>query len=553
MKNFLANLKKFFTKKRIIILAAIVVLILLLIFAAKSCGSDEEETVTAQDVAVERRSITTTVEGSATLQAKDQYEITAIVTGDVVAAPFEEGDIVEKGDLLYQIDSSDIEKNIESAQLGLEKAQDSYNSANKSVGDLNVKSKESGTVKTVNVSVGDSVQAGMAVAECYNDSVMQIRVPFNSADAARIGYGNTATLTMMSGSIVTGNVVGVDSANTALAGNMIVRYVTINVNNPGAIKPGDRATAEINGISCNDSGEFKYISEFKITSEVSGEVASLNIHEGSRVSSGTVAVVLTSDSVTSNANNARLSLRDAQLSLERSQEQFDDYNITAPISGTVVTKNTKVGDKVDNTRQDSEPMALIYDLTSLEFALDVDETEIGLVQVGQSVTVTADAVQGSFIGYVEKVGVDGTSSNGVTSYPVTVRLEEYGDLLPGMNIDAVIEVSSADNVLAVPIEAVQRRRQVYVKGDKTDENDTAPDGYKTVQVETGASDDRYIEIVSGLKEGDMVRVATTNTNNTTLTPETEMEDIRGAAGERQGGGPGGASGGRPGGGRPGGF
>ena len=550
MKNFLANLKKFFTKKRIIILAAIVVLILLLIFAAKSCGSDEEETVTAQDVAVERRSITTTVEGSATLQAKDQYEITAIVTGDVVAAPFEEGDIVEKGDLLYQIDSSDIEKNIESAQLGLEKAQDSYNSANKSVGDLNVKAKESGTVKTVNVSVGDSVQAGMAVAECYNDSVMQIRVPFNSADAARIGYGSTATLTMMSGSIVTGNVVGVDSANTALAGNMIVRYVTINVNNPGAIKPGDRATAEIGGISCNDSGEFKYISEFKITSEVSGEVASLNIHEGSRVSSGTVAVVLTSDSVTSNANNARLSLRDAQLSLERSQEQFDDYNITAPISGTVVTKNTKVGDKVDNTRQDSEPMALIYDLTSLEFALDVDETEIGLVQVGQSVTVTADAVQGSFTGYVEKVGVDGTSSNGVTSYPVTVRLEEYGDLLPGMNIDAVIEVSSADNVLAVPIEAVQRRRQVYVKGDKTDENDTAPDGYKTVRVETGASDDRYIEIVSGLKEGDMVRVATTNTNNTTLTPETEMEDIRGAAGERQGGGPGG---GAPGGGGPGGF
>lgn len=550
MKNFLANLKKFFTKKRIIILAAIVVLILLLIFAAKSCGSDEEETVKAQDVAVERRSITTTVEGSATLQAKDQYEITAIVTGDVVAAPFEEGDIVEKGDLLYQIDSSDIEKNIESAQLGLEKAQDSYNSANKSVGDLNVKAKESGTVKTVNVSVGDSVQAGMAVAECYNDSVMQIRVPFNSADAARIGYGNTATLTMMSGSIVTGNVVGVDSANTALAGNMIVRYVTINVNNPGAIKPGDRATAEIGGISCNDSGEFKYISEFKITSEVSGEVASLNIHEGSRVSSGTVAVVLTSDSVTSNANNARLSLRDAQLSLERSQEQFDDYNITAPISGTVVTKNTKVGDKVDNTRQDSEPMALIYDLTSLEFALDVDETEIGLVQVGQSVTVTADAVQGSFIGYVEKVGVDGTSSNGVTSYPVTVRLEEYGDLLPGMNIDAVIEVSSADNVLAVPIEAVQRRRQVYVKGDKTDENDTAPDGYKTVRVETGASDDRYIEIVSGLKEGDMVRVATTNTNNTTLTPETEMENIRGGAGERQGGGPGG---GAPGGGGPGGF
>lgn len=546
-------MKKLFTKKRIIIMAAIVVAVaLFIVLGLKGCGKSEEEITEAQDMPVERRSITTTVEGSATLSAKDQYEITSIVTGDVISAPFEEGDIVEKDTLLYQIDSSDIEKDLESSRLSLERQQDSYDMAMKSLNDLNVKAKESGTVRTVNVRVGDNVQAGSAIAECYNDSIMQIKVPFNAADTYRIGYGNSAVLTMSSGSIVYGTVVGVDSANTALAGNMIVRYVTINVSNPGAIKPGDRATAEINGITCNDSGEFKYLAEFKITAEVSGEVTSLGVREGSRVSAGATAAVLKSDSVTSNANNARNSLRDAQLKLEQAQERLDDYNITAPISGTVVTKNTKAGDKVDNTKQSEKPMALIYDLTSLEFDLDVDETEIGQVRVGQEVAVTADAVKGRFIGVVEKVGVDGTSSNGVTSYPVTVRLEDYGDLLPGMNIDAVIEVSNAENVLTVPIEAVQRRRQVYVKGEKKDDNDRAPEGYYTAKVETGVSDDQYIEIVSGLKEGDLVRVETKNTGNTNLTQDSTQQmqgGMSGMGGGRSGGmsADGGGMGGPPGG------
>ena len=67
---------------------------------------------------------------------------------------------------------------------------------------------------------------------------------------------------------------------------------------------------------------------------------------------------------------------------------------------------------------------------------------------------------------VTKVSVAGTTSNGVTTYPVTVQIDNPPeDLLPGMNVDAVIVVDEATDVIAVPISAVQRGDIVYVKDD----------------------------------------------------------------------------------------
>ena len=75
------------------------------------------------------------------------------------------------------------------------------------------------------------------------------------------------------------------------------------------------------------------------------------------------------------------------------QKVLEDYTITAPISGTVVEKNFKAGDTLDSTSA-SSAMAVIYDLSELEFELGVDELLIGKVQVGQDVIITADALPG---------------------------------------------------------------------------------------------------------------------------------------------------------------
>ena len=513
-----------------------------------------ENTVALEDISPERRTITNIIDGTATLLPKDEYSITSLVSGDVIAAPFEEGDIVQEDTVLYQIDSEDVQTDIESANLSIERAQRSYNDAVEALNDLTVTSSESGTVKTLNVKKGDSVQSGATIAECYNDSVMEIKVPFNAQDAENIWNGQSATLTLSdTGANVYGTVTSVDSATTALTGNMVVKYVTIQVNNPGALKQGDTATAQIGDIMCNDAGEFDYLSEFTITAKTSGDIETLNIKEGGTVRAGATVATLSSDTLESQVTDAESSLKDAQLSYDRTAKQLDSYEIKAPISGTVVTKNVKAGDTLDNSNTNSQALAVIYDLTSLKFEMSIDETEVDQVAVGQEVTITADAVPGeSYTGIIEKVGIDGTSENGVTTYPVTVTVTDYGNLLPGMNIDAEIIVSKAENVLSVPINAVQRGNIVYVRGDKTDENDSAPEGYKSVTVETGLSDDSYVEIVSGLSESDKIKNDNIETNNTNMTMETQTQ-MNGMSGGMGGGMGGGGMGGAPSGGGGGGM
>ena len=120
-----------------------------------------------------------------------------------------------------------------------------------------------------------------------------------------------------------------------------------------------------------------------------------------------------------------------------------------------------------------------------------------------------------FSGKVTNISLEGTSSNGVTYYPVTVTLDEVGGLLPGMNVDGVIIVDSVENALAVPADALQRGNLVYVKDDSvTEAQGRVPAGFREVKVGTGLISSDYVEIVSGdLQEGDVVYVAKSSVNS----------------------------------------
>ena len=96
----------------------------------------------------------------------------------------------------------------------------------------------------------------------------------------------------------------------------------------------------------------------------------------------------------------------------------------------------------------------------------IDETDISKIQVGQRVEVTADAMPGeTFGGTVTNISLEGSSQGGVSTYPVTVTLDNTDKLLPGMNINAKIVIGSASGVLCIPADALMRDNQVYVKDD----------------------------------------------------------------------------------------
>ena len=125
--------------------------------------------------------------------------------------------------------------------------------------------------------------------------------------------------------------------------------------------------------------------------------------------------------------------------------------------------------------------------------INIDELDINQINVGQPVTVTADSVNGTFDGVVTRVSMVGTTQGGTTTYPVTVQVDEYGDLRPGMNVNADIVVEQASSVIAVPNAAVERGDIVLVTTESPSAANAladtpAPEGYVYVQVETGVSD-----------------------------------------------------------------
>ena len=631
--------KKFFIGKFKIGKKLLIIILVIAILAGVCSGliikskNNSAVKVMYTDSPVERRTITNTITGSSSIEPNDSYKVTTIKSGDITSDTFKEGDVVKKGDKLYQFEDSDAQNSLSTAKNALAKAQQAYvdavkqkaqtvssnnigtksaqNAVTKALNSLNdtknnqyIQSNSAGKVKELSVKEGDHINAGAVVATLYDDSYMKLRIPFNEVDAESIQTGAVATVSVIgSGDTIYGTVKEKSSSAVSTDAHAKVVYVTVEVTNPGALTTNDYGSAEINGVACANTAQFEYVSEGTITSTASGTLENLNIAVGDSVYSGQKVGYVKYDNQNSTMSNAQLSyndavlalekqvlqndtfsqdssiknaqlaLDDAELGIEKAQDAVDDYVVEAPIEGTVVKKNSKAGDTIDSSNA-TDPLCVIYDLSSVKFSIDVDETEIALVKTGQKATVTADAVEGEFEGVVTKVPVDGVNENGVTTYTIEIQIENYGDLLPGMNVNAEIVVEEADDVIAVPVNSVNRGNIVFVKddgtthendvtdiikgnkdksgktddkkkaddkddkpqssgmpvvsgdtpnGDKSDENSAAtesvppnidvPDGYRAIQVETGINDTDYIEIKSGLTEKDRVRTLDTESSS----------------------------------------
>ena len=313
--------------------------------------------------------------------------------------------------------------------------------------------------------VGDTVNSGDKLVDLYNDRTMVLKVPFLNTDANQISAGDAAQVQILETyETVSGTVTAVSSMEQTLSGGSVVRMVTIEVGNPGGISTSSTAAATVNGLACSGDGTFTAKLEETVTADHGGEIASMAVEEGSYVHEGATLFTYTQESaddalqtVQDSLETAEQSVEDAESELENTQDSLEDYEITAPISGQVIVKNTKAGDTLNSGGDSNTAMAIIYDMSALTFDMYVDELDVLDVEVGQKVEVTVDAFEGeTFTGQVTNVSLESTSSNGVTQYPVTVQMDEVGDLLPGMNVNGEIIIDEAENALAIPAQALQR-------------------------------------------------------------------------------------------------
>lgn len=539
-------------KKGVLIIGAAVLAAVfgLWLLKSRSARTSSEGAQGQRTAVVTKGTITSELSSSGVISPKDTYSLTSLVEGEVISADFEEGDQVTEGQILYQIDVSSMESELKSASTSLERAQKKYEKAqedyNEAVSDYSgntYKATRTGYIRELNIQAGDQVGQNTDIASIYNDQIMKIRVPFLAQEAAAIGAGNQAVLTLTdTEEQINGVVTAVSNMDEVLDGGRIVRYVTIEAANPGGLTSSHSAVAEINGMVCTAEGSFEAATDLVMKAELpsSVEVEAMLVHEGDYVTEGTPIFRIASkdaedllDTYQDAMAQAEESLESAQSKVDSTKESYDNYTITAPISGQVITKSVKEGDTISrNSGSSDTTLAVIYDLSQLTFEMSVDELDVRSVQVGQKVSVTADALEGqTFTGTVTNVSLESVQSNGVTNYPVTVTLDETGDLLPGMNVDGVILLDQTEDALMIPIDSLMRGNRVYVKDDTVKEAEgSVPAGFRAVEVETGLTNDDYVEIVSGLAEGEEVYV-----NESSKSTDAFMMGVPGGG---MGGGPG---------------
>ena len=193
-----------------------------------------------------------------------------------------------------------------------------------------------------------------------------------------------------------------------------------------------------------------------------------------------------------------LTQEEKRLAMDLALEKLEAQTIRAPFSGKIIKIYVEKGDNIEKT----DDIIYLIDETAYEIEVSVSEVDCMEVEVGQEAEVELDILDNEvFTGKVAEVANYAIAESNVVTVPVTIRMDEVSKFFkPGFSASAEIIISSAENILLVPVTslATMGRSSVVLKVE----------GGKAVPtpVKTGISDSYYLEVIEGLKEGDKIIV-----------------------------------------------
>ncbi len=504
----------------------------------------------------------TTVTGTGTVKPIDSYTLSPLIEGKILECPFDEGDAISEGDLLYRFEDSEAQAKIKSAQSALNSAQRGMESADKTIeqakkgitraqntiedrkkdisdieeriGKLTVKAPVSGMIEELKAEKGDNVSGVLCSIVDYSDISMTVSFNKQQFDAISVGDRASVGISSLMAS-VGGKVEKKYTAPRTGANGAIMYAVKIAIDKGVNLAEGTTASVTVHtasgDVQCPTKGTAVYAQPKEVVLEEGGEIISLLAEDGNHVEKGTVIAKLKSESLETELKNAKeayqdaidalkdaedsyenaLAAKDSQAdSVETAQAELDtalkaaeDYVITSPISGVVLEKHYKTGDTFGN--DENKVLMVIADMSKMTFSINVDELDVSNVWVDQEVNIMCDALPGeSIMGRVTKVSKIGSGENGVTGYPAEIIIDEPGNLMSGMNVTATIMVGSVSDVLVAPASAIflidgSYYATIVTVGEDGNETETQ------TEVKVGLHNNEFFEIVEGLKEGDVLR------------------------------------------------
>ena len=492
--------------KRLVILLVIAALLVLALSRCMSAGTQVLSSAYLPYTAA-MHDMTVAVSGTGTIEPIQSYKVTTLVSGEILEAPFEEGQTVHKGDVLFRIDASDVENNIEQLQLNVQSAQLALNDLLKTQSDnqkdRNVKADDAGVITELHVDRGDSVTVGTVIADVLDRDHMKLKVPFHSADASGFYVGQAATVTVNgTAETVSGTVESIAATDEVGPGGTLVRQVTILVNNPGVLSETSQGTASVGGAACASGSSFTYASSSQITAKAAGDLDVLNVKEGDRVSKGQAIGVISEADLETQIENARIALENAQLSLKNAQEKLEEatkelekYNAVAPIDGTVLQCSLTEGQEVSSGQG-----ITIADTSQMIIEIQVDERNARYIKAGMMVDINQYGTP--YVGIVESVSMTASGENGVASIPAVVTVDNYdGSMIPGTYAEYSFVASESEDCLTVPVQAVKYVSFANVQLPETLDADPSA-GMDDGMMDDGMMDDGMMD--GGMMDGGMV-------------------------------------------------
>lgn len=487
MKKVFGKIKGLLGKKLIKVLIVLIVLgsvgFGLVKFGVIKVGSKTTSTSQQQRTErVRRGTISQVVTGSGYIEPANKVDISTSASGTITKVYFKDKDNIKAGDLLYELDDSDAKLNYEKAKNNLALNQVTANDNQRSITELSISAPISGRVSNFTLKLGDEIGKGANILSITDTSKLKITVPFNASLKNEVQPGQKAVLNIQElMQSVNGVVTYIGSNTYPSASGGQVFDVEVTFDNPGALKDGLRATVSVSTSSgshtSTDAGKMEYVNVKTVKSTSGGTVRSINVRENSHVNAGDILIEMENDDLSLAKQNSDLKILDASAQVESAKKQLSYYKVYASIDGIIMDQTKKVGDNV----KAGDILGNIIDMKNLQFNVDIDELDIDKIKTGQKVNITVDALTETntkpLSGEVSKIAFEGTSSNGVSVYPVTIKVSDIDNLRIGMNVNASIMVLEKPDVLMVPIEAVTKfgnRSSVWVRSNGTNQGSDMP-------------------------------------------------------------------------------
>ena len=499
-------------------------------------GAAQGSTVSfVRTTTLQKTSLENSVSTTGTVESANVSTVTTDLKYTVKSVNVQVGDTVQAGDVICTLDTEDLEKQIERAKESLtDQTEQTQEAYDKALKSYNEAKKD----------YDDAVTAADDAEDDYYDSWDDLNAAVNQVSALLADYDSkqsqlSSMLTEYNEAVST---YGVDSDEAKSTKDRYEQF-----------KEGTAKDAQTALENAQMTTGYQSLVQAKDQAVAAWEQAKTAKEQAEKQ--------LETASESLDTAKKKLDNSGSSDTLEDLQEQLTKCTLTAETSGTVTSLNATVGSICSDT------VATIQDTNALKIAVTIQEYDVPNVSIGMKARITSDATDGEISGTLTQIsptataatgGQSSSSSSGTFSAEVSVDGASSG-LLIGMNANVEIVQSTTDNVFVVPYDAVGTEddgtKYVMVKtgGDGADAT------FEKVTVTTGAENDYYIEISGdALSEGMEVRSSASDDSTETVDASNMMGQggfAFSAGGDMpSGGGQGGPSGGQggPGGGQGGG-